>query len=85
MKKRHLELKDREKLERLYAKGRRVEEIAAELKVHRSTIYNELRPGDTGEMDENGRVKYSALLAQRTTLDNYRQRRKEFTDESRLS
>ena len=76
MKKRHLELKDREKLERLYAKGRRVEEIAAELKVHRSTIYNELRRGDTGEMDENGRVKYSALLAQRTTLDNYRQRRK---------
>ena len=57
MKKRHLELKDREKLERLYAKGRRVEEIAAELKVHRSTIYNELRRGDTGEMDENGRVK----------------------------
>ena len=56
MKKRHLELKDREKLERLYAKGRRVEEIAAELKVHRSTIYNELRRGDTGEMDENGRV-----------------------------
>ena len=85
LKKRHLELKDREKLERLYAKGRRVEEIAAELKVHRSTIYNELRRGDTGEMDENGRVKYSALLAQRTTLDNYRQRRKEFTDESRLS
>ena len=85
MKKRHLALKDREKLERLYAKGRRVEEIAAELKVHRSTIYNELRRGETGEMDENGRMAYSAQLAQRTLLDNYRQRRKEFTDESRLS
>jgi len=51
LKKRHLALKDREKLERLYAKGRRVEEIAADLKVHRSTIYNELRRGETGEMD----------------------------------
>ena len=50
--KRHLTLKDRAELEALYNKGRGVEEIAAKLNVHRSTVYNELKRGDTGEMDE---------------------------------
>ena len=48
MGKRHLTLKDRAELEALYNKGRGVEEIAAKLKVHRSTVYNELKRGDTG-------------------------------------
>ena len=64
MGKRHLTLKDRAELEALYNKGRGVEEIAAKLKVHRSTVYNELKRGDTGEMDGNGRIGYSAELAQ---------------------
>ncbi|WP_279060131.1 helix-turn-helix domain-containing protein [Gemmiger formicilis] len=75
MGKRHLTLKDRAELEALYNKGRGVEEIAAKLKVHRSTVYNELKRGDTGEMDENGRFGYSAELAQQRLLENYRQRR----------
>jgi len=53
--KRHLMLKDRMELERLYGKGFGAAEIATKLKVHRSTVYNELKRGDTGEMDENGR------------------------------
>lgn len=75
MSKRHLTLKDRTELETLYEKGQRVEQIAARLKVHRSTVYNELKRGDTGEMDCNGRIGYSAELAQQRLLDNYRQRR----------
>ena len=75
MGKRHLTLKDRAELEVLYNKGRGVEEIAAKLKVHRSTVYNELKRGDTGEMDSNGRIGYSAELAQQEIINNYRRRR----------
>ena len=39
-------------------------EIAAKIGVHNATIYNELRRGDTGEIDRNGRIGYSAALAQ---------------------
>lgn len=73
--KRHLTLKDRAELEELYNKGRGVEEIAAKLNVHRSTVYNELKRGDTGEMDSNGRIGYSAELAQQEIINNYRRRR----------
>ena len=75
MTKRHLNLQDRMVLEALYGKGRGIEQIAATLKVHRSTVYNELKRGDTGEMDGNGRMGYSAELAQRTVIENYRRRR----------
>ena len=75
MTKRHLTLQDRLELETLYGKRSRVEQIAARLKVHRSTIYNELKRGDTGEMDSNGRIGYSAELAQQQIIKNYRHRR----------
>lgn len=75
MGKRHLTLKDRAELEALYNKGSGVEEIAAKLKVHRSTVYNELKRGDAGEMDSNGRIGYSAELAQQEIINNYRRRR----------
>ena len=75
MGKRHLTLKDRAELEALYNKGSGVEEIAAKLNVHRSTVYNELKRGDTGEMDSNGRIGYSAELAQQEIINNYRRRR----------
>ena len=52
--KRHLTLKDRAELEALYNKGRGVEEIAAKLNVHRSTVYNELKRGDTGKWTATG-------------------------------
>lgn len=75
MTRRHLTLKDRENLERLYKKGYSAEKIAAELKVHRSTVYNELKRGDTGKMDCNGRIGYSAEQAQQSIILNYRKRR----------
>lgn len=75
MGKRHMTLKDRMELEALYNKDKSVAEIAARLKVHQSTVYNELKRGDTGEMDSNGRAGYSAELAQQKIFHNYQQRR----------
>ena len=71
----HLTKNDRLRMERWLNKGMTPREIATKLKVHRSTVYNELKRGDTGEMDENGRFGYSAELAQQRLLENYRQRR----------
>ena len=72
MTKRHLTYKDREEMEALYNKGCAAVEIAGKLKVHRSTVYNELRRGDTGEMDCNGRIGYSAELAQQRLYERRR-------------
>lgn len=72
MTKKHLTLKDRKELEALYNKGCGAEQIAAKLKVHRSTVYNELKRGDTGEMDGNGRIGYSAELAQQRLYERRR-------------
>ena len=71
-----LTLKDRERLETLYESGTSVLEIAEALGVHHSTIYNEVRRGDTGEMDENGRSGYSAKLAQTRLYELRRESRK---------
>lgn len=76
MEKRHLDLKDRKEMEEMYRKGSRVEEIAEKLGFNQSTIYNELRRGETGDMDENGRMGYSAVLGQQQVLLNYRSRRR---------
>lgn len=65
----YLILKERKELEALYLQGMSVIDIAAKLQVHRSTVYNELKRGDTGEMDCNGRTGYSAELAQRRAYE----------------
>ncbi len=72
---RYLTLKDCTELEALYNKGRGVEEIAAKRKVHRVTVYNEQKWGDTGEMGSNRRIGYSAKLAQQEIINNCRRRR----------
>lgn len=71
----HLVFVDRLEMEQLYGDGVSIEEIAVRLKTSQSTVYNELRRGDTGEMDRNGRIGYSAELAQRKIIQNYRKRR----------
>ena len=60
----HLMLSDRQTIEKLYNSGTAVVEIAAIMGVHHATIYNELRRGDTGKIDGNGRIGYSAQIAQ---------------------
>ncbi len=68
----YITLDERRKIESMYASGARVVDIAA--KLHRSTaaLYAELKRGDTGEIDNNGRRKYSAKLAQARTQANFR-------------
>lgn len=68
----HITFADRQKIEELYSSGMMPTQIAEKLGVHFATIYNELRRGDTGDMDANGRIGYSADLAQRRV---YQQRR----------
>lgn len=58
-------LDDRRKIEERWLAGDSIINIAECLGTHRSTIYLELKRGDTGEMDRNGRGGYSAELAQR--------------------
>lgn len=66
---RHLTIEDRRKLEKYYLDRISVESIAETLRAHRSTIYNELRRGDTGRVDKNGNCEYSAELAQKRICD----------------
>lgn len=66
---RHLTIEDRRELEKYYIDRISVESIAETLRVHRSTIYNELRRGDTGRVDKNGNCEYSAELAQKRICD----------------
>lgn len=61
---RYLNFDDRKKLEQLYLDGKKVSEIANELKVHESTIYRELDRGSTGSLDNNGRIGYSSEIGQ---------------------
>ena len=60
----HIMLADRQRIEEMYGAGMMPVEIAVKIGVHHATIYNELRRGDTGEIDRNGRIGYSAELAQ---------------------
>lgn len=60
----HIMLAERRQIEEMYGAGMMPVEIAAKIGVHHATIYNELRRGDTGEIDSNGRIGYSAELAQ---------------------
>ena len=62
---RHMTLEDRKILQARYAAGQAVAGIAREMGFNESTIYKELKRGDTGEMDANGRAGYSAAIGQR--------------------
>lgn len=58
-----LSYEDRKTIEAMCRAGKKAEEIAAAMDVHRATIYHELQRGDAGG---GNRQQYSAELAQRT-------------------
>ena len=70
----YLTLEQRREIERMYAEGERVVDIAASLKRSAAAIYEELKRGYTGEFDGYARPKYSADLAQATVQENFRRR-----------
>lgn len=65
---RRLTLEDRKKIEDRWLAGDSIADIAACVGAHCSTIYLEMKRGDTGKMDRNGRGGYSAELAQKAIL-----------------
>lgn len=70
----YMTLDDRKTISRLYLRGDRPQDIADKLGVHVTTIYNELKRGDTGALDKNMRPGYSPLLAQQRIQENMRRR-----------
>lgn len=70
----YLTLEQRREIERMYAEGERVVDIAAHLKRSTAAIYEELKRGYTGELDGYARPKYSADIAQATAQKNFRRR-----------
>ena len=75
----YLTLEQRRKIEKMYAEGERVVDIAARLKRSAAAIYEELKRGYTGELDGCARPKYSADIAQATVQENIRRRGKRCT------
>ncbi len=71
---RYLSYNQRKEIEKLYASGAEVIEIADAIRVNPATIYRELKRGETEELDRNGRASYSAELGQRTVNENFRRR-----------
>lgn len=69
----HMTQDDRKVLEARYNAGQSVAGIARAMSFNYSTIYKELKRGDTGKMDANGRAGYSAELGQQR-LYNAKQR-----------
>lgn len=60
----HMTLEERKVLEARYNAGQSVPGIANAMGFSFSTIYKELKRGDTGKMDQNGRAGCSAVLGQ---------------------
>lgn len=71
----HMTQDDRKTLEARYNAGQSVAEIARAMQFNYSTIYKELKRGDTGKMDANGRAGYSAALGQRRLYNKKQQLR----------
>ncbi len=70
----YLTLKDRRLLAKRYGEEVRVLDIANEIGCHPATIYEELKRGDTGRLDANGRREYDPLLAQKSVQAAIRRR-----------
>lgn len=70
----YLTFDQRREIEALYGEGIRTVDIAAKIGRSVAAIYEELKRGYTGELDENKRPVYSADLAQTTAQENIRRR-----------
>lgn len=73
----YLNYDQRKKIEALYASGASYKAIAADLRVCLTTVYRELERGRCGSgLDHNGRIKYSAEVAQKNFLESLKNRGK---------
>lgn len=67
---------DREEIAKAWASNASVLEIAEAMGVHRSTVYRELKLGETEALDVNQRHVYDPEQAQRRFQENLRNRGK---------
>ena len=72
----HLTMTDRLRIEKWLKMGMKPREIADKLRVHVSTIYRELKRGETGGLDRNQRRAYNPVLAQQRVQENFKRRGK---------
>lgn len=70
----YMTFEQRRKIEKLYKGGARAVDIAAKTGRSVAAIYQELKRGYTGELDQNKRPAYSADLAQTNAQANIRRR-----------
>ena len=68
----YLTLEQRRKIEKMYAAGMRVVDIASSLKRSPAAIYEELKRGNTGKLDRYSLPQYNAEIAQATAQKNFR-------------
>lgn len=71
---------DRKIIEKMYADGERVVDIAARVNKSHKSIYRELKRGCTGKLDKNKRLEYSAELGQTVLQKRFRRRGKPHTE-----
>ena len=72
----HLTMTDRLRIEKWLKMGMKPREVADKLRVHVSTIYRELKRGETGGLDRNLRKAYNPVLAQQRVQENFKRRGK---------
>ena len=70
----YLTLEDRKKISEMYESEARVVDIAYRIGCHPSTIYDELRRGDTGTLDKNQRHGYDPVKGQKAAMEAIRAR-----------
>lgn len=70
----YLRMEDRKTIKRMYDAEVPVKEIAATVGKHFSSIYDELKRGQTGKMDRNCRAEYDPELAQRRAQESIQRR-----------
>jgi hypothetical protein len=65
---------ERQIIEKMRISGASPSDIAKVLGHHLTTIYLELRRGETGELDEEHKLIYSAQIAQKITQEGFRRK-----------
>lgn len=72
---------DRQQISARYLNDERVADIAAALGLSLTSVYRELKRGETGSLDHNQRMAYDPTLAQRRTQKNLKRRGKPLKQE----
>lgn len=76
MRYKYITYQERQRISARYLNDERVADIAAALGLSLTSVYRELKRGETGSLDRNQRMAYDPTLAQRRTQENLKRRGK---------